>query len=59
MRPMVKLVANMHGNEPVGRELIVHLAKYLLKFSRAGDDRVAIQQDFLARSAPKSALDAI
>ena len=56
---MVKLVANMHGNEPVGRELIVHLAKYLLKFSRAGDDRVAIQQDFLARSAPKSALDAI
>jgi hypothetical protein len=30
LRPMVKLVGNMHGNEPTGRELIIHLAKYIV-----------------------------
>ena len=29
--PMVKFVANMHGNEVIGRELMITLAEYLLK----------------------------
>lgn len=29
-KPSVKLVANIHGNEPVGRELLLHLMKYIL-----------------------------
>jgi hypothetical protein len=39
LKPRVKLIGNMHGNEPVGRELLVHLANYLPKMAEEGDER--------------------
>ena len=31
LKPMVRYVANMHGNEPVGREMLSHFAETLLQ----------------------------
>ncbi|XP_037803670.1 carboxypeptidase M-like isoform X4 [Penaeus monodon] len=36
-QPNVKYVANMHGNEAVGREMLLHLVEYLAKSYHADD----------------------
>ena len=36
LKPMVKYIANMHGNEVVGRELMVLFIKYLVTTYKAG-----------------------
>ena len=38
LKPMVKYVANMHGNEVVGRELLLGLIEYLADSYKNGYD---------------------
>ncbi|XP_068623289.1 carboxypeptidase D isoform X2 [Battus philenor] len=39
-KPEFKYVANMHGNEVIGREMLLLLAKYLCQKYTSGDERV-------------------
>lgn len=41
LKPMVKIVANMHGDETVGRQLILMLATHILQGYEQGDSRLA------------------
>jgi carboxypeptidase D len=45
-KPMFKWVANMHGNEVVGRQLVIMLAKYLVT-NYGQDDRITRYSTFL------------
>jgi len=38
LKPMVKYVANMHGNEVVGRELLLKFIEYLMITYQCGND---------------------
>ena len=37
LKPMVKYVANMHGNEVVGRELLLKFIRYLINTYKCGN----------------------
>ncbi|KAG2377819.1 hypothetical protein C9374_008904 [Naegleria lovaniensis] len=46
-KPKFKYVANMHGDETVGRELVLYLAEFLLSKYQQGDSRIRKLLDFM------------
>ncbi|KAI1714538.1 zinc carboxypeptidase domain-containing protein [Ditylenchus destructor] len=40
LKPEMKYVGNMHGNEPIGRELLIRLADYLCEGWKAKDQEI-------------------
>ena len=54
-KPMLKWVAKMHGNEAVGRQLVMFMAKYLLANHGHGGQGVQADQHHgpLAHALPQ------
>ena len=50
LKPMVKYVANMHGNEPTGREITLAFIEYLAETYVAGTVSTNIQYTYLYRA---------
>uniref|UniRef100_A0A1B6FDZ9 Peptidase M14 domain-containing protein n=1 Tax=Cuerna arida TaxID=1464854 RepID=A0A1B6FDZ9_9HEMI len=46
LRPNLKLVGNIHGNEAVGREVLLHFIEYLVTEYNKGDKRVRRLLDY-------------